>query len=265
VATSAGPAPTKASTPNPGSAAALLATLAVKGRAPKTGYSRDQFGPEWPDIDHNGCDTRNDILRRDLVDITYRADDPTCTVATGVLHDPYTAKTIQFVRGTGTSTEVQIDHIVALSDAWQKGAQQWTAEKREQFANDPIELLAVDGPTNEGKGDGDAATWLPPNKAFRCAYVSDQIAVKHKYALWVTQAEHDAMARVLAGCGGIVPTTTPAPTTVPPPPPKTTTAPASVYYKNCSAVRAAGKAPLHRGDPGYRSGLDRDGDGVACE
>ena len=264
--TPVGPPPAKPTGAMPAGAAAMLDTLQIKGRAAKTGYSRDQFGPAWADVDHNGCDTRNDILRRDLADITYRVDDPTCTVATGVLHDPYTGKTIQFVRGTGTSEAVQIDHLVALSDAWQKGAQQWTAAKREAFANDPIELLAVDGPTNEAKGDGDAATWLPPNKAFRCTYVSDQIVVKHNYGLWVTQAEHDAMARVLASCGGVVASPTPVRTTAaPPPPPPTTTVPASVYYANCTAVRAAGKAPLYAGQSGYRSGLDRDHDGMACE
>jgi hypothetical protein len=262
------PPPATASAPAPSAALRALASLAVKGRAPKTGYDRALFGPAWADVDHNGCDTRNDILRRDLVQIIYKASDPGCTVATGVLHDPYTGKTIQFTRGVGTSTAVQIDHLVALSDAWQKGAQQWGAAKREQFANDPLELLAVDGPTNEAKGDGDAATWLPPNKAYRCTYVSKQVAVKAKYGLWVTQAEHDAVARILASCGAA---TVPAAPTTPPPVAATTAPPTAppardvVYYANCAAVRAAGKAPLHRGDPGYRSGLDRDGDGVACE
>src|SRR5947199_120048 len=82
------------------------------------------------------------------------------------------------VRGQRTSAAVQIDHVVALSDAWQTGAQLLPALERARLANDPVELLAVDGPTNEAKGDGDAATWLPPNKPFRCAYVARQIAVK---------------------------------------------------------------------------------------
>jgi len=99
-----------------------------------------------------------------------------------------------------TSKSVQIDHIVPVSDAWQKGAQQLPSQTRYNFYNDPLNLLAVDGPTNESKSDSDAASWLPPNKSFRCAYVSRQIAVKYKYHLWVTQAEHDAMARVLQGC-----------------------------------------------------------------
>ncbi len=183
----------------PGSAAAALAGLPVKGRAPMTGYSRAQFGPAWQDVDHNGCDTRNDILRRDL---TAKVLSGSCVVLSGALQDPYTGRMIAFRRGPGTSTAVQIDHVVALGDAWQKGAQQLTPGRRLALANDPLELLAVDGPTNERKGDGDAATWLPPNKAFRCQYVARQVAVKARYHLWVTSAERDAMARVLSTCPG---------------------------------------------------------------
>ena len=121
-------------------------------------------------------------------------------VATGVLHDPYTGKVINFVRGVGTSTAVQIDHVVALSDAWQKGAQKIPSASRYALYNDPLNLLAVDGPTNESKGDSDAASWLPPNKSFRCSYVARQIAVKRKYGLWVTLAEKTAIAAVLTAC-----------------------------------------------------------------
>ncbi len=199
------------------SATALLAALPVKGRAPMTGYTRAQFGAAWTDdnddIDgHNGCDTRNDILRRDLTAVTLEPGTHACAVATGILVDPYTATTIHFLRGA-TSTAVQIDHVTALGDAWQTGAQQLSARTRVDLANDPLELLAVDGPTNERKGDGDAATWLPPNKNYRCAYVARQIAVKVRYRLWVTPAEHDAMARVLAACNN---PTVPAETGTPP-------------------------------------------------
>ncbi|MCU1520920.1 MAG: hypothetical protein JWM13_2769 [Arthrobacter sp.] len=186
---------------NPGETAAAvtaLATIEVKGRAPKTGYSRDEFGPSWSDTDRNGCDQRNDILARDLTAETLEPNN--CVVLTGTLADKYTGKTISFVRGNKTSTLVQIDHIVPLSDAWQKGAQQISAEQRKQLANDPLNLMAADGPTNGSKGDKDAATWLPPNKAFRCEYVARQTAVKAKYKLWMTQAEHDAIAGILAGC-----------------------------------------------------------------
>ena len=181
-----------------GKALQVLATLPVKGRAPKTGYSRDQFGPAWSDVDHNGCDTRNDVLRRDLTALALKPGTRDCVVLSGVLADPYTAAAIHFLRGNATSTAVQIDHVVALSDAWQKGAQQLSPARRLAFANDPLNLLAVDGPANQSKSDGDAATWLPPNKSYRCNYVARQISVKSSYGLWVTQAEHDAMARVLS-------------------------------------------------------------------
>jgi hypothetical protein len=191
------------SSANPEEAAAALArleTIPVKGRAPKTGYSRDEFGPAWADVDRNGCDTRNDILARDLEDETFKPGTRNCVVATGTLADQYTGTTISFVRGQDTSTAVQIDHIVALSDAWQKGARQLSDEDRRQLANDPLNLMAADGPTNSAKGDKDAATWLPPNKAFRCEYVARQTSVKAKYRLWVTPAERDAIAGILAGC-----------------------------------------------------------------
>jgi hypothetical protein len=189
-----------AAKPVTGSALEALADLAVKGRAPKTGYSRDQFGPAWSDTDHNGCDTRNDVLHRQLTAVTTKAGTHNCIVLTGVLADPYTGKRIVFKRGEKTSDAVQVDHVVAESDAWQTGAQQLSAGRRLQFANDPINLIAVDGPTNQSKGDSDAATWLPKNKAYRCAYVARQIKVKATYGLWVTAAEKAAMVRVLVDC-----------------------------------------------------------------
>ena len=179
-------------------ATAVMKTLIVKGRAPKTGYSRAQFGPAWADVDHNGCDTRNDILRRDLTSAVYRSG--TCVILSGILHDPYGGSVISFRRGRATSPAVQIDHVVALSDAWQKGAFAWTFAKRLSFANDPLELLAVDGPINSQKSDNDAASWLPPVKAYRCQFVARQIAVKSKYGVWITSAERDAFGRVLAKC-----------------------------------------------------------------
>lgn len=187
--------------PRAGSPAqSALEMLEIKGRAPKTGYDRSEFGDGWGEV--NGCDVRNVILYRDLTNV--RIDDD-CIVQTGILNDPYTGTTIQFNRTNATA--VQIDHVVALSDAWQKGAQQLDAQSRLRFSNDPLNLLAVDGPANQQKGDGDAATWLPPHMAFRCEYVARQIAVKQKYRLWVTQAEKDAMQAVLSVCPEqIVPT-----------------------------------------------------------
>ncbi len=178
-----------------GNAATVLNELPVKGRAPKTGYERSQFGDGWADV--GGCDTRNIILARDLKEVV---TNDKCQVIRGILNDPYTGKTIAFERGASTSDKVQIDHVVALSDAWQKGAQLLSNERRQQLANDPLELLAVDGLANQQKSDSDAASWLPSNQSFRCQYVARQIAVKKKYNLWVTSAEKDAMVRVLAAC-----------------------------------------------------------------
>ena len=257
-----------------GTAVAALARLSVKGRAPKTGYGREQFGDGW--IDTAGCDTRDRILTRDLTAKTYLDD---CRVESGTLADPYTAERIHYARG-GASV-VDIDHVVALSDAWQKGAQQWAPATRVAFANDPLELLAVDSHANRSKGDGDAATWLPPNKPFRCGYVARQIAVKTKYKLWMTQAEKDAIGRVLATCpgqklpepGAAIPVTVTR--TLPAPsansgrstPSGGGGSGAGHVYVNCTAARAAGVTPILRGTPDYAANpdLDRDHDGVACE
>ncbi|MEU8724579.1 HNH endonuclease family protein [Streptomyces antimycoticus] len=179
-----------------GPALTAVSSLTVKGRAPKTGYERSEFGSSWVDTDDNGCGTRDDILKRDLKDVRFR--DGHCLVASGTLtDDPYTGRDVRFVRG---HSKVDIDHVVALSDAWQKGAQKWDRDKRLAFANDPLNLIAVDASANRRKGDGDAATWLPPNKAYRCDYVAHQVAVKKAYGLWVTEAEKGAMKRVLGGC-----------------------------------------------------------------
>lgn len=195
-------APAADAIPPDGPAAEALAGLEVKGRAPRTGYDRDDFGYRSFDPERNGCDSRNDVLRRDLDEVRVRPDTNGCVVETGVLEDPYSGERIDFVRGRGTSSEVQIDHVVALSDAWQKGAQAWDEPTRLAFANDPLNLLAVDGPLNNQKGAGDAATWLPPDKEARCPYVARQVAVKSAYDLWVTPAERDAIARVLETCPG---------------------------------------------------------------
>lgn len=279
-----------------GKAGAALATLPVKGRAPMTGYTREQFGQAWSDdvsvaLGHNGCDTRNDILRRDLRNTTLKAGTNGCVVLTGSFTEPYSGQPVTFTRGASTSSLVQIDHVVALADAWQSGAQQWNADTRRDYANDPLVLLAADGHLNMQKGASNAASWLPPNKSFRCPYVARQVAIKAKYHLWVTAPERDAIARVLSTCpgqplptdaqassgaaaaptaGAPKPTAAPKPATTPKPAasPKPVPAPApagDVYYQNCAAARAAGAAPIRAGQPGYSRQLDRDGDGIACE
>ena len=181
-------------------ATSVLMMLPVKGRAAKTGYTRAQFGQTWADVDRNGCDTRNDMLKRDLTEIVFKVKTRNCVVESGVLLDRYSGETINFVRGNVTSMEVQIDHVVALSNSWQTGAFKLSVIQRTALANDPLNLFAVKGRLNSQKGDGDAATWLPPLKSFRCAYVAQQIAVKAKYSLWVTPPEKDAMVRILTAC-----------------------------------------------------------------
>lgn len=172
-----------------------LEKLEVKGRAPKTGYARTEFYKSWPNID--GCSLRQIIIKREVGD-TAKLDG--CDVIAGTFVEPYTGQTFTATQKSDFSNHIQIDHVVALSDAWQKGAQYKTKEERYAMATDPLNLLAVDSSANQQKSDGDAATWLPPNKSFRCQYVARQISVKYKYSLWVTQAEHDAIAGILANC-----------------------------------------------------------------
>lgn len=175
----------------------ILAQLEIKGRAPKTGYTRDEFYKTWPTIE--GCSLRQRIIRREVGETAVLADDE-CTVISGTFVEPYTGKTLEFREKSDFSTGIQIDHVVALSDAWQKGAQQLSADERYNLATDPLNLLAVDSNANQQKSDGDAATWLPANKKFRCQYVARQVSVKYKYHLWVTQAESEAISRILESC-----------------------------------------------------------------
>lgn len=270
--------------PDEGTALAAALVLAVKGRAAKTGYDRDQFGSGWVDVDRNGCDTRSDmlILRLTPIDV-----DGKCKVLSGDLADPYTGTSVRYVRGG--KSEVDIDHIVALSDAWQKGAAGWEFAQRVAFANDPLNLEPVDASANRQKGDGDAATWLPSNKAYRCGYVARQVAVKTKYDVWVTTAELDVMTRILDMCpeallpaaGGqpiIATNTGSAPKPAPKPAPKKTKAAEQEgdegagqesgldeRFEYCSRL-PAGYGPYYRAkDPEYEWYRNGDGDGVVCE
>lgn len=178
-------------------ARAALETLPVRALDPDEGYARERFGQAWADVDGNGCDTRNDVLARDLADV--RLDPAGCVVLAGTLVDPYSGVRIDFVRGPD-SAQVQIDHVVALDDAWRTGARAWPAGRRLAFANDPANLLAVGGQANQDKGAGDAAQWLPPQSGYACVYVVRQLRVKAAYGLWLTSGEHDAADRALRGC-----------------------------------------------------------------
>ena len=186
-------------------AVAALGALPVKGRAPKTGYTRAAFGPAWSDdvdVDggHNGCDTRNDMLRRDLTAEALKPGTHGCVVLSGTLADPYTGHPSSSPGDARLRDGADRPRRRARRRVGQTGAQQLTPTQRRTLANDPLNLLAVDGPTNGAKGDADAASWLPPNKAFRCTYVARQVAVKQRYHLWVTPAEGAQIARVLTGC-----------------------------------------------------------------
>ena len=185
------------SDPNAPLAKDVLTRIEVKGRAPKTGYSRDQFYDDWPK--EKGCNLRQRILKRDFGE-TAVLDSDNCTVISGKMLEPYTGEEKEFTDKKQISKGLQIDHIVALSDAWQKGAQYKTKEERYNIATDPLNLVAADASANMQKSDGDAATWLPKNKSFRCQYIARQIAVKFKYGLWVTSSEKDAMEQVLGNC-----------------------------------------------------------------
>ncbi|MBR5950029.1 MAG: HNH endonuclease, partial [Actinomycetaceae bacterium] len=159
------------------------------------GYARENFGERWVDVDGNGCNTRNDILGRDLTDIEYTSNKYRCVVKSGELDDPYSGQRIHFDRSK--SNEVQIDHIVALYNAWRTGAQDFSYKDRVAFANDPYNLIAVDGDTNYEKSDADASRWLPRDEDFRCEYVARQIGMKARYNLWVTEKEKKTLRTVL--------------------------------------------------------------------
>lgn len=173
----------------------VLELLEVKGRAPKAGYSREEFYKNWPNVD--GCSLRQRIIKREFGDSAILDG---CDVVAGEFEEPYTGEYLKFSSKAEISKKIQIDHVVALSDAWQKGAQYMDKSVRYEIATDPLNLLAVDGPANQGKSDGDAATWLPSNKKFRCQYVARQVSVKYKYKLWVTEAEKTAIHDILVNC-----------------------------------------------------------------
>lgn len=164
-------------------------------------YRTQDFGAAWSyDFDGNFCDTRDDILARDMTDVTYTDPSDQCQVQTGTLNDPYTGKVIDFTRGVGTSMAVQIDHLIPLKYVWTHGARDWTQEKREQIANDPENLYAVDGPTNGSKSDRGPSEFMPPNEAFHCTYATGFVKVATKYQLSITSADHDALQTALATC-----------------------------------------------------------------
>lgn len=200
---------TSSGEPSPSStvptAAALreLRTLPVSDAYVPAHYDRVAFGQAWADTDHNGCDTRNDVLRRDLTAVVTKPGTNGCVVLSGTLQDPYTGRTIVFERGSTSSLAVQIDHRVPLSYAWRHGAASWTASQRELFANDQAtNLLAVDGPANEEKSDSGPAEWMPANTADACSYAASFVTVATKWHLSIASADERTLERTLASCAG---------------------------------------------------------------
>jgi hypothetical protein len=260
------PEPTAVVDPQATTVLAAVDELAVRGRAPRTGYSRELFGAGWLDLDDDGCDTREEILRRDLTRVVFRPDDPGCTVETGLLRDPFSGNDIWYVKGSTARPGVDIDHVVALSDAWQKGAGRWDGGKRIAFANDPLNLLAVSSDLNQAKGDGDAATWLPPDRSFWCDYAARQVSVKYAYEVWVTKAEQDALLRILQPCPAAPLEPSPILAEFESAPDLAETVGADPRFSSCSEAKAYGLGPYQQGeDPEYGWYTDGDGDGVVCE
>lgn len=213
------------------------------------GYKRSLF-PHWDELP-NGCSVREEVLRIESR-TPPRVNSRTCQVSSGTWFSVYDGVTLH------SPSSVDIDHVVALKEAWDSGAWQWTPAKRRAYANDlkdPQSLIAVSSRSNREKADRDPAQWLPVAAA-RCEYVANWVRVKVRWSLTIDPAEKSTLNRIASTC-----TTprTPTPSTSPSSPAE------SVYYATCAAARAAGAAPLRIGTPGYRAALDRDRDGVACE
>lgn len=183
----------------PDEARAALTQIRRVEPAIEIAYDRvSDFGAPWTDVDQNGCDTRNDILGRDLTSVSRTIPENPCAVSSGVLNDPYTGTTIQFDRHDALT--VQIDHLIPLHAAWQLGAWRWSNVRRVAFANDPRELVAVSGVANQDKSDALADRWRPKNHGAWCVYAINSVAVHSDYTLGVTASEASALTQMLALC-----------------------------------------------------------------
>lgn len=244
-------------------------------------YDREaDFGGRWTDTDGNGCTTRQDVMLRDSTE--WVDEDGDCQPEQVVIQDRYTGAAYVTLDVSQAHTE----HVVSVHEAWLTGAQDWDQETREAFYQDPLNLITVEGTVNMAKGDANAAQWLPPYQGGHCEFAAHQVTVKAKYDLGVTGAEYAALSGILADCPGqelLTGTTVPVfdtttyltggstvPTEDVNPAPAVEDEPGGtgddgVHFENCAAAREAGAAPLHEGQPGYRPGMDGDGDGVACE
>ncbi len=199
------------------------------------GYDRDLF-PHWKDLDGDGCDTRKEVLIRDSRSAAVVGS--SCTVTTGNWYSPYDGATWT------NPSDVDIDHVVALNEAWQSGAYAWTTQQRTNYANDLTDsrtLLAVTDSVNQSKSDKDPTQWLPPLVEYRCAYLANWVSVKVRWSLTMDEAEHAAVKTALAGCGSVVGA---SPVAVPQTPVVSTTSIAAVLVVSpgafCSPFGATG-------------------------
>lgn len=170
-------------------------SLQIRGRSADTNYSRDAFGTAWKDVDRNGCDTRNDILQRDFTTAVFKAGTNDCKVVGGTWTDPYSNESYTF---NEPPSGAQIDHVVSLKNAWTMGADLWSDQMRVEFANDPDNLVVTIASLNQQKSDSNAASWLPPYKPGRCAFIARQVAVKAKWELYVTESEKEEFVTILS-------------------------------------------------------------------
>ncbi len=231
------------------------------------GYVRDLF--DYPaDLDGDGCDTRSEVLQVESITAA-QVDSFGCTVVQGDWISLYDGLT------SSNPGEFEIDHVVALKEAWDSGAWGWNGLALVAYANDLSDqrgLRAVSMTTNRSKGDRDPSNWLPPSPAAVCTYIDDWVSVKARWGLSMDQSEYGRIRNLLNGpCLGwrmapLEPLPVSAPSIPSSPPAAPSDPPGSgVYYQNCTAARAAGAAPIQIGEPGYRTALDRDSDGTACE
>ncbi|MGY0231223.1 HNH endonuclease family protein [Longispora urticae] len=179
-------------TPGKGATAKTqLAALKTAASRSMAGYSREKF-PHWR-AQGGGCDTREFVLKREGTSVK---TDSACKVTGGSWTSPY-----DDAKHT-VAIEMDIDHMVPLANAWRSGANDWTNEKRGDFANDldRPQLFAVTASVNRAKGDQDPSTWKPPSRSYWCSYAESWINVKSHWQLTVTEAERTALTDMLGTC-----------------------------------------------------------------
>ncbi len=185
-AQAAPPAPISAS-----AARAYLATVTPKAEGSTSGYSRDLF-PHWSTVS-GSCNTRETVLKRDGVNVV---QDSACAAVSGSWYSEYDGATWT------AASDLDIDHVVPLAEAWRSGANSWTTSKRQQLANDLTrpQLIAVTDNVNQAKGDLDPGKWLPSRTAYRCTYARMWVNVKQYYGLSMDSGEKTALVNILNGC-----------------------------------------------------------------